>query len=364
MVYRLVFENLVHRKVRTLLTTLAIGLGVTMMLSLVGLSRGMLEDQKQRARGIGADILVLPPGSSAIGLSSAPMTQKLLAFVGSQPHVKLATGSVVYPLGGLKRITGIDYDNFTKMSDGFRFVSGGPFSKPDDIIIDEYYAHQNDLGVGDTIPMLDRDWKVCGVVEPGKLARVIVPIDILQELTGTQERLSIVYAKLDDPSHLASTLDFLKEKLTGYQVYSLEEFTSQFSASSLPELRIFTGVVIGLAVLFGFLLVFLSMHTAILERTREIGILKAVGASPSYIFGILARETAVLAALGTIAGILFSFGTRALIQFFIPASMVQAIVPDWWPIAGAITLAAAWLGVVYPAWKAVRQDTLESLSYD
>ena len=143
MIYRLVFENLMHRKVRTLLTTLAIGLGVTMMLSLVGLSQGMLEDQKQRARGVGADIIVLPPGTSPIGLSSAPIPQKLMAFIGAQPHVELATGTVVYPLGGLKRITGIHYENFTKMSDGFRFVSGGPFSSREDIIIDEYYAQQN-----------------------------------------------------------------------------------------------------------------------------------------------------------------------------------------------------------------------------
>ena len=364
MIYRLVFENLIHRKVRTLLTTLAIGLGVTMMLSLVGLSRGMLEDQKQRARGVGADILVLPLGTSAIGLSSAPIPEKLLAFIAARPHVALTTGSVIYPLGGLKRITGIDYENFTKMSAGFRFVSGGPFSNPDDIIIDEYYAQQNDLAVGDTIPMLDRDWKVAGIIEPGKLARVIVPISILQELTGTQQKLSVVYAKLDDPRHVPATIDFLKSKLPNYQVYSLEEFTSQFSVNSLPELKIFMGVVVGLAVLFGFLVVFLAMHSAVLERTREIGILKAVGASPSYIFRIFALETAVLAVLGTVAGVLCSFGTRALIQIFIPASMVQAIVPEWWPIAGAVTLAAALLGVAYPAWKAVRQDTLESLSYD
>ena len=212
--------------------------------------------------------------------------------------------------------------------------------------------------------MLDRDWRVSGIVEPGKLARVMIPIDILQELTGSRQKLTVIYAKLDDPSHLPGTLDALKAKLPNYKVYSLEEFTSQFSVNSLPELKIFMGVVVGLAVLFGFLVVFLAMHSAVLERTREIGILKAVGASPTYIFRILALETAVLAVLGTVAGILFSFGTRALIQIFIPASMVQAIVPEWWPIAGAVTLAAALLGVAYPAWKAVRQDTLESLSYD
>ena len=173
-----------------------------------------------------------------------------------------------------------------------------PFSSREDIIIDEYYAQQNDLVVGDTIPMLDRDWRVSGIVEPGKLARVMIPIDILQELTGSRQKLTVIYAKLDDPSHLPGTLDALKAKLPNYKVYSLEEFTSQFSVNSLPELKIFMGVVVGLAVLFGFLVVFLAMHSAVLERTREIGILKAVGASPTYIFRILALETAVLGGPG------------------------------------------------------------------
>ena len=121
---------------------------------------------------------------------------------------------------------------------------------------------------------------------------------------------------------------------------------------------------IALSVLFGFLVVFLSMYTAVLERTREVGILKALGASRGYILGMLIRETALLSLLGSMTGILFSFGTRWMISTFIPASMVQAIVPEWWPRAAFISLCGALLGVIYPAWKAVRQDTLESLSYD
>ncbi len=91
---------------------------------------------------------------------------------------------------------------------------------------------------------------------------------------------------------------------------------------------------IGLAVIVGFLVVFLSMYTAVLERTREIGILKALGASPGYILGMLMRETTLLAVVGSIAGILMSYGTRWLMQVFVP-TMPMMIVPDWWPIASA-----------------------------
>jgi len=109
--------------------------------------------------------------------------------------------------------------------------------------------------------------------------------------------------------------------------------------------------------------VFLSMYTAVLERTREIGILKALGASPGYILGILVRETILLAVAGTVAGILMSYGTRALMQVMAP-TMTQVIVPDWWPWAALISLVGSLIGALYPGLKAARQDAIEALAYD
>jgi putative ABC transport system permease protein len=104
------------------------------------------------------------------------------------------------------------------------------------------------------------------------------------------------------------------------------------------------------------------MYTAVLERTREIGVLKAIGASPGFILNVLLRETTLLAVLGSIIGILFTYGTRWVIATFTP--LIQAIVPDWWPIAAGIALVGALLGAAYPGLKAARQDAIEALSYE
>src|SRR6202041_1490051 len=112
----------------------------------------------------------------------------------------------------------------------------------------------------------------------------------------------------DDPKNMEAVIASLKDKLMDYKVFSLDEFVSLISVDSIPILKRFTRVVIGLAVVVGFLVVFLSMYTAVLERTREIGILKALGASPGYILGILLRETILLAIAGSVAGILMSYG--------------------------------------------------------
>src|SRR6202008_2698118 len=92
--------------------------------------------------------------------------------------------------------------------------------------------------------------------------------------------VSVVYVKLDDPANTAAVVESLKTVLEGYKVFSVDEFVSLISVDSIPILKRFTNVVIGLAVVVGFLVVFLSMYTAVLEGPREIGILKALGASP------------------------------------------------------------------------------------
>jgi hypothetical protein len=86
---KLVLENLRQRPVRTCLSVIAIGVEVTMILTLVGISYGTLDEAARRARGIGADILVRPPASSIISLSSSPMSEKLVPFLMKQPHVTL-----------------------------------------------------------------------------------------------------------------------------------------------------------------------------------------------------------------------------------------------------------------------------------
>jgi len=299
-----------------------------------------------------------------ISFSAPSIPQKMIDFLERQPHAEVVTGNLVHPIGGVDSVTGIDLAGFTRMNGGFRYLSGGPFKQPGDILVDEYYARQRKLAVGSTLRILNRDWRVCGIVEPGKLARLIVPLDVLQELTANNGKLSQIFVKLDRPEYLDAAITALKAQLPNYQIYSIEEFTSLFTVENVPGLRAFISIVIGLAVVVGFLVVFLSMYTAVLERTREIGILKALGASPAYVLRIIVRETALLAVAGSLLGVGLSYVTRYVILTLVPASLSQVIVPQWWPLAAGIALAGALLGSAYPGWRAARQDPIEALAYE
>ncbi len=381
LVNQLIFANLAHRPVRTLLSVLAIGVEVTMILTLVGVSYGTLDASARRARGIGADVFVRPPASSAVGLSSAPMSEKMVARLAAEPGVALSTGTMVQSIGGFDTIQGVDFPAIDKMAsswrkpgdkqtDGFKFLEGGPMRDDDDIIVDEFYAKQKKLHPGSQIKLINHQWTVSGIYESGKLARILCKIDVLQRLAGSEGKISAVYLKLDDPAKADAFVAQLRKELNpddpneGYMIYTVEEFVSQLTVNSIPMLKEFIYVVIGVASIVGFIVVFMAMYTAVLERTREIGILKAVGAGPAYVLNILFRETILLAIIGTVVGILMTYGTQWLMAHAVPASLVQETVYGWWPIAAAIAISGALIGTVVPALKAVQQDATEALSYE
>lgn len=332
-----------------------------MVLTLVGLSYGMLHDVARRTEGTGADIMVLPSDASIIGMGET-MPGGIVRVVGQEPHVALATGILKQPIGGINYITGIDLEQFDRMSGGFEYLSGGPFEHPDDLIIDDVYARSNKLHVG-TVVDLGKPWRVCGVVVPGKLSRTFAPLATVQQRFSASGQISSVYVKVDQPSNIPLVEKELEAKLPTYKVHSMAEVISLVSVNNVPMLRQFTNVIIGVGLVIGFLVVFLSMYTAVLERTREIGILKALGAGPAYVLDILMRETILLSVFGTIAGILMTYGVRALLSVFVPTFTTE-IVYFWWPVAGILAVIGSLIGAIYPGLKAARQDAIEALSYD
>ncbi|HEV2682567.1 MAG TPA: ABC transporter permease, partial [Rhodanobacter sp.] len=351
--------------VRTLLSVLAIAVEVTMILTLVGVSHGTIDSQKDRARAVGADIVVRPKGTSVIsGLSSAPMSDKYLGLLMQQPHVAAVTGTVVQALTFPDSVTGIDFPAFNAMSGGFRYIHGGDPVRDDDMVVDEDYAAQHHLGVGSHIRLIAHDWNIAGVAEGGKLARVAVKLKTLQNLTGAQGHLTMIWVKLDDSTLADKVAQQLKGPLDDDQIYSINQLMDAYSISNLGMLKAFIGVVITVATIVGFIVVFMAMYTAVLERTREIGIIKAVGGGSGLVLGILLRETLMLAVLGTALGIGLTYGTQWLMKHSVPASLVQETVYDWWLYAGLIAIVGAMLGAIVPGYKAVQQDVTEALSYE
>jgi putative ABC transport system permease protein len=368
MMNRMIVGNLVHRPIRSLISIVAVALEVTMILLIVGLCLGMMQDTRTRNAGIGADVIVLPPGSSFIaGLTGAPMPIKVGSILAKLPHVKSVAPVItqVATSGTLEIIAGIDLPSYESMSSGFRYLSGGPFQGPYDALVDDLFAQSKHAKVGDSIEILNNKFRICGIIERGKGARKFVPLSTLQDLIGAKDKASILYLKLDDPANAEAVVDEVKAVpgMERYLVQSMASYLAMMTTSNYPGLSTFIDVVVGISVIIGFIVIFQAMYTAVMERTREIGILKAMGASKFYIVNVVLRETVVLALGGILLGIVVSFAARAALAHKLP--LLQVIVAGGWIVrATLIAIVGAIAGALYPAVKAAQKDPIDALAYE
>jgi putative ABC transport system permease protein len=365
--HKLVLANLVHRPMRSLISVLAVAIEVIMILSIVGIFMGMLNDQKERTNGIGADLMMRPSNASAFnGISGAPIPVKFADPVRRLPHVAVVAPAIVQfntSGGDFGVIYGIDYASFNALKP-FVFVSGGPFQGPNDAIVDDVYAGSKHH-VGETITIMSHPFRISGIVEHGKGGRKLLPIDTMGELIGAPGRASILYIKSDTPDNDQEIIQEIHATpgLADYPVQTMEDWLSEMTPERIPGFNLALRIVTGIAVIVGFLVIFQSMYTAVLERTREIGILKSLGASKLAIVGVVLRETAVLAVAGVIVGIGLTFAVRALLLHAFPTQHFE-VTPRWLTQGAGIAFAGSICGALYPAWIAARKDPIDALAYE
>jgi putative ABC transport system permease protein len=367
MMNKLIIANLANRPVRSVISIAAIALEVTLILLIVGFSIGMLNDSRSRQAGIGADVIVLPPGSSNIvALTGSPMPVKIGDIISKLPHV-----AVVAPVlmqvstsgGHLQNIFGIDLNSFEALHP-FTFLQGGPFKAPNDIIVDDIYANGNHVKVGDTVDLLNQNFHICGIVAHGQGARIFLPLSTLQELNGAIGHATAFYIKADNPANTDVVLAEIKSipHMETYGVHSMSEYLSMLTPDNIPMLSTFIRIVIGISVTIGFIVIFQAMYAAVMERTREIGILKSLGASRFYIIDAILRETVLLAVGGIIVGILISIATSATIE---KRTTLPVDISSLWIIrAVVIAMVGSVAGAIYPAFKAAQKDPIDALAYE
>lgn len=365
---KMIVANLLHRPIRSTISVIAVAVEVTLILLIVGLATGILNDAKQRQAGIGADIMVQPPGSSFLaGVSGAPVSIKVADKLRELPHVVAVTPVIwqVNTAGTVEVIYGIDLESFERLSGPFEYMRGGPPTGPDDILVDDFFARSNNVKPGDRIEVLNHEFRISGVVEHGKGARRFLPIGTLQEMLGAQDKASIFYVKLDSPAN-ADQVTAAIQQIPGMQRYvvrSMREYLTMMTPGNLPGFSTFINTVIAIAVIIGFIVIFQSMYTAVMERTREIGILKSMGASKGYIVNVILRETLLVAVVGVVVGIIVSALARVGIVSSFPT--LRVILTGTWVLrATVIALVGAILGALYPAYKAAQRDPVDALAYE
>ncbi len=360
---RLIYSNLKQRPTRTAVSVLAVALGVALVLVSVGLSYGQLNDHAERTRQIG-DIMVQPTGASHFfALNSGTFSVRIGRVIEEVEGVAAVTPILAKFVGDkFHLIYGIDPGSFTRVNHSLRIVDGRMFETPEEVLVDTNYSRTRKVGAGDQLELLGTQFRISGIFREGVGARVLVPLATLQEMNGTPDKATMFFIRVSPESQVDEVDARLKERLKNYKITKTAEL-QELMAATTPVFKQFIMAVVFLSSMISFLMILLAMYSTITERTREIGILKSLGASKSYIVQLILRESLVICTLGVLCGFGLSWISIELVLAAFPGMPVD-ISPYWRAGAALLAIAGGTFGAMYPAVKAAHLDPIKALGYE
>jgi len=365
----LVASNLIHHPGRTLASAAGVAVGVTLVVLTVGLVRGMLRDRGRRDANLAVEILLSRSSQGGISLTtmSASLPVALLDQVRATTGVQAAT-PVAQHLEfsgegalGLRQIDGVDFDDYQRAT-GVRIVEGhGLPPSGDAMIVDVKYAAARKTKPGDKIRWLDRELTVVGIYEPETGARMMIPLRTMQDALGASGMCSMFLVKCERPEEQEEVARRIVERLPDFRVIFTRDLPVLF-ASGFAAFNVFLNAVAALALAISLLIILLTTYTTVTERTRQIGILKSLGASKRFIAMVFIKESMLLSALGVAGGLFIALLSRAVLKHW--AGTPLEIEAGYTLCAVIGSLASGLVGALYPALRAAGQDAVEALSYE
>ena len=360
----MVFKNLWRRKTRTLLTMLGIAVGVAAVVSLSAFGEGMANGFEKVLSSTGADLTVSQKDAIMTFLSS--LDQEKGAEIEQVPGVKEVTGTVI----GVIQMPEAPYfivkgeEPHGSVMAHYRIVEGQTLSGKKQILLGRLAAQNFKKTVGETFKINEVSYRVVGIYETGVAMEdggAVMPLADAQSAFDKRERVSYFNVNVKDPRRLDEVKEEIQKRVENVAVSRSGEASQQ--TEMLDMYRSF-GWFLGIFAIFvGGLGMMNTMLMSVLERTREIGLLRAVGWRRRRIIGLVMGEGIVLALSGGVLGIVLGVGLTALTSLspsvasmlegaFTPAIFIQAIV---------VSLLLGLAGAVYPAWRASQLQPVEAM---
>jgi putative ABC transport system permease protein len=366
----LIAANLSHHPGRTAVSIIGVAIGVILVVLTVGMVRGMLRDRGTRDANTGVELLLSLRQQRGLSLTSLPLSLpvEMADKVREVPGVAAVTavGQHLEMKGesglGIRQVDGVDFDSYVQAAK-LRVVEGEPLPMSGDVaIVDIKYAatHQVKPGVS-TINIFDRNFKIVGIYAPETGARIMIPLSVMQQQAGALGKCSMLLVKTQNPEEQELIAARIAESFLEFRILFTRDLPKLF-AEGYGSFNIFLNVVTGLAAAISLLIISLTMFTSVSERTRQIGILKSLGASKRFIAGVFLKESLAISGAGVALGLAVALLARAALVN--GAGMKLEIAPDYVCFAALGGIVSGLLGALYPALRAASQDPVEALSYE
>ncbi len=360
-------QSLWQRTTRTLLTLSVIGITVGAIMAIEGMTRGMMNDMTGMARGMNAEIIVRQEGIADTGFSA--IDERVGNRIAAMPEVAHVSGmnmtAIMMPeAGGFFMIFGYAPNEFAIRR--FNIIEGQRISANRQIMLGRKMAEALNKKVGETIELSGIRFRTVGIYESSISWEELGGITTLrdaQTLLGRPRKVMLYMVSLHDPRQANTVVEKINQIPEAHAA-----LTGEF-ANQMPDMETMDAmmaVITFLAVSVGGLGMMNTMLMAVLERTREIGVLRAVGWRRRQVLGMILREATLLASLGGISGVMVAHALVLLLGLVPLVGDFMRPTFEWDVYARAI-LVALLLGMVgglYPAYRATKLQPVEALRYE
>jgi len=395
----LAFNNLKRRKLRSWLTMLGIFIGIAAVVALISLGQGLQDYITEQFEMMGANKLIVMPGRGMGMITADKLTSKDLNVIEKTKGVDMAT-AVVYSVSLIKFkdevksifVIGLPTDktaDIFKEMGGFEAEKGRDLKEGerDKVVIGYLLAKDNGffekaVSLRDKLVIKEKEFRVVGIMKqignPGDDSQVYIPIDTAKEILDKKDEIDAVYVQTKDgfvPEQVAENLEKQLRKSRnekeGEETFNIQTFEKLLETFQ-KVFSVVQGVLVGIAaisLLVGGVGIMNTMYTAVLERTKEIGTMKAVGAKNSDILLIFLFESGLLGLIGGLIGIVIGVGlgkgAEYIARMALGVSLFRASFPLWL-IFGALVFSFV-IGSasgILPAIQAAKLKPVDALRYE
>jgi putative ABC transport system permease protein len=361
-IYKLSFKNFKRRKLRSALTMLGVIIGVTALVVLMGIGTGMTSYMKSQTESLMGDITIVNSSGGSGFVGSTGDT-----FLSSDAVLKIEDMPQLYDI---KKETQFNSElkNMPLLIMGMSDWNQIKINGNSGVVISQSLADEFGYKIGSNITIKDHEMEVTGITKEGGFGMGLVFLDIDKALSMNDNKVSSITANTkSDPETVKKEIE---SKVNGTSVLTKSDYSKQIEGI-MSTVTLFVGAIASVALLVGVISIINIMLVNVSERTREIGVLKAIGFTNREILGSILAEAGLLGFIASIMGIivaavLMEAGIMTYAQQLGMENISLAQTLPLWLVAGVIG-GATFLSILaglYPAWRASRLNVVEALRYE
>ena len=370
----MIFKNLLRRKGRTILTALGIGIGVAAIVGLGALANGLAAGYDSFLTGSKADLILSQP--DAFDVSMSTVDENVSGEIEDMSEVLAASGMLegIVQAEQIPMFFVFGYPEDSFILGRFNIISGVGldsrevvYGRGKPMLLGSSSAEALNKQVGDTLRIQERVFRIIGIYETGATLEdngAVLPLRDAQELLGRLRQVSIVYIQLKDASLSERVASRVERRWPDLSLSTTDDFADKQMMGDI--MKAFVWVIAGLAIIIGGVGMMNAQMMAVVERTREIGVLRSVGWKRSRILRMILGESLLVGLIGGVIGIALGWFMISSFEDFAGffGASKNSVTPELIQQALLTVVVLGFVGGAYPAWRASRMPPIEALRYE